>query len=126
MKLAVIAYVVLLTACAADTMQSYVGQDIRNVELAYGPPANQIDLGNGARAFQWSKISVDTTPITAVSTTDKNKKGRKTTQTQFIGGDTTVTRCLYTFITTWNQQTNGWTVTGIRQPTLECALGDLS
>jgi hypothetical protein len=107
-------------------MQSYVGQDIRNVELAYGPPANQIDLGNGARAFQWSKISVDTTPITAVSTTDKNKKGRKTTQTQFIGDDTTVTRCLYTFITTWNQPTNGWIVTGIRQPTLECALGDLS
>jgi hypothetical protein len=126
MKLAVIAYVVLLTACAADTMQSYVGQDIRNVELAYGPPANQIDLGNGARAFQWSKISVDTTPMTAVSTTDKNKKGRRTTQTQFIGGDTTVTRCLYTFITAWNPQMNGWVVTGIRQPTLECALGDLS
>ena len=40
--------------------------------------------------------------MTAVSTTDKNKKGRRTTQTQFIGGDTTVTRCLYTFITAWN------------------------
>ena len=96
MKLAVMAYVILLTACAADTMQSYVGQDIRNVELAYGPPVNQIDLGSGARAFQWSKITADTTPMTAVSTTDKDKKGRKTTQTQFIGGDTTVTRCLYT------------------------------
>jgi hypothetical protein len=118
--------VVLLAACAADTMQRYVGQDIRNVELAYGPPANQIDLGNGARAFQWSKVSVDTTPVTAVSSTDKDKKGRKTTQTQFIGGDTTVTQCLYTFITAWNPRTNGWIVTGIRQPTLECALGDLS
>jgi predicted small secreted protein len=126
MKLAVMASVVLLTGCAADTMQGYVGQDIRNVELAYGPPANQIDLGNGARAFQWSKISVDTTPVTAVSTTDKNKKGRRTTQTQVIGGDTTVTRCLYTFNTAWNPQVNGWVVTGIRQPTLECALGDLS
>jgi hypothetical protein len=126
MKLDVMAYVILLTACAVDTMQSYVGQDIRNVELAYGPPVNQIDLGSGARAFQWSKITADTTPMTAVSTTDKDKKGRKTTQTQFIGGDTTVTRCLYTFITTWNPQTNGWIVTGIRQPTLECALGDLS
>jgi len=126
MKLTVMASVVLLAACAADTMQGYVGQDIRNVELAYGPPANQIDLGNGARAFQWSKISVDTTPMTAVSTTDTNKKGRRTTQTQFMGGDTTVTRCLYTFIAAWNPQMNGWVVTGIRQPTLECALGDLS
>ena len=126
MKLAAMACVVLLTACTADTMQSYMGQDIRNVELAYGPPTNQIDLGNGARAFQWSKVSVDTTPMTAVSTTDKNKKGRKTTQTQFIGGDTTVTRCLYTFITAWNAPRNGWIVTGIRQPTFECSLGDLS
>ena len=126
MKSALMAFVVLLAACAADTMQSYVGQDIRNVELAYGPPANQIDLGNGARAFQWTKISADTTPITAVSTTDKDKKGRKTTQTQFIGGDTTVTRCLYTFITAWNPQANSWIVTGIRQPSLECSLGELS
>jgi hypothetical protein len=126
MKSALMAYVVLLAACAADTMQSYVGQDIRNVELAYGAPTNQIDLGNGTRAFQWTKISADTTPITAVSTTDKDKKGRKTTQTQFIGGETTVTQCLYTFITAWNPQANGWIVTGIRQPTLECSLGDLS
>ncbi len=34
--------------------------------------------------------------MTAVSTTDKNKKGGRTTQTQFIGGDTTVTHA-YTF-----------------------------
>ena len=32
--------------------------------------------GQRNSAFQWSKVSVDTTPLTAVSTTDK-KKGRK-------------------------------------------------
>jgi predicted small secreted protein len=69
------ATVMLLAACAADAMRGYIGQDIRNVELSYGPSANQIDLGNGTRAFQWSKISVDTTPATAVTTTDKDKKG---------------------------------------------------
>ncbi|MGA9013071.1 MAG: hypothetical protein WB509_11285, partial [Acetobacteraceae bacterium] len=53
----------LLVGCVADTMRSYVGQDIRAVELTYGPPINQIDLGNGTRAFQWSKVSVDTTPV---------------------------------------------------------------
>jgi hypothetical protein len=51
-------------------MRSYVGQDIKAVELAYGPPVNQIDLGNGIRAFQWSKISVDNTPASAVTTTE--------------------------------------------------------
>ena len=125
LTLTLCAAVVLLAGCAADKMRSYMGQDIRAVELAYGPPTNQIDLGNGARAFQWGKISVDTTPISAVTTTDKDKKGRKTTQTQFIGGNQTVTKCLYTFMTTWSPPRNGWIVTGIREPSLECAIGDL-
>ncbi len=115
-----------LAGCAADTMRGYIGQDIRAVELAYGPPSNQIDLGNGVRAFQWTKISVDTTPFSAVSTTDKDKKGRPVTQTNFVGGDQSVTRCLYTFLTAWNPQINGWVVTGFRQPSLDCAIGGLS
>jgi hypothetical protein len=116
----------MLVGCVADKMRAYVGQDIRQVELAYGPPVNQIDLGNGTRAFQWAKVSVDTTPMSAVTTTDKDSKGRKTTQTQFVGGDQSVTRCLYTFITTWNAPANGWVVTGIREPSLDCSIGDLS
>lgn len=116
----------LLVGCVADTMRSYVGQDIRAVELTYGPPINQIDLGNGTRAFQWSKVSADTTPVSAVTTTDKDKKGRKTTDTQFVGGEQTVTRCLYTFIAARNSQANSWIVTGIREPSLDCAIGGLS
>lgn len=124
--LALCAAAMLLAACAADTMRGYIGQDIRNVELSYGPSTNQVDLGNGTRAYQWSKISVDTTPGTAVTTTDKEKNGRKTTSTQYTPASTTVTNCLYTFITAWNQQANGWIVTGIREPSLDCAIGDLS
>lgn len=116
----------LLIGCVADKMRGYVGQDIRAVELSYGPSINQIDLGNGTRAFQWQKISVDTTPASAVTTTDKDKKGRKTTQTQFVGGNQSVTRCLYTFITTWSAQSNGWIVSDIREPSFDCAIGDLS
>ena len=116
---------VLLAGCVADTMRSYLGQDIRAVELAYGPPVNQIDLGNSTRAFQWSKISVDTTPMSAVTTTDTDNKGRQTKQTQFVGGTQTVTNCLYTFIAAWNPQRNGWIVTSFRQPSLECAIGGL-
>jgi hypothetical protein len=116
----------LLVGCAADTMRSYVGQDIRAVELTYGPPINRIDLGDGTRAFQWSKVSVDTTPVSAVTTTDKDKKGRKTTDTQFVGGEQTITRCLYTFIAARNPQANSWIVTGIREPSLDCAIGGLS
>jgi predicted small secreted protein len=122
----VVCVTMVITACVADTMRGYIGQDIRNVELSYGPSANQIDLGNGTRAFQWSKVSIDTTPATAVTTTEKDKRGRKSTSTQFTPSSTTVTNCLYTFITTWNQQAKGWIVTGIREPSLDCAIGDLS
>ena len=116
----------ILAGCAADTMRKYVGQDIRAVELDYGPPINQIDLGGGTRAYQWQKISVDTTPATAVTTTDKDQKGRKTTSTQFVGGDQTVNTCLYTFITAWDPRRNGWVVTGFREPSFDCAIGGLS
>lgn len=80
----------LVAGCVADTVRGYVGQDIRAVMLAYGPPAGEIDLGGGTRAFQWSKTSVNTTPVSAVTTTSKDKKGRKTTETQYVGGTRTV------------------------------------
>ena len=116
----------VISGCTADTMRDYVGQDIRSVELANGPPSNQIDLGNGTRAFQWTRISTDTTPVTALTTTEKDKKGRKTKQTQYTGGQQTVTNCTYTFLTAWDPQRKGWMVTGIRQPSLDCAMGDLN
>jgi hypothetical protein len=122
-----IPYVLALTvgACVADTMQTYVGQDVRAVELAYGPPSNVIDMGGGVRAYQWTRTSVSTTPGSAVTTTEKDKKGRRRSETRFIGGEQSVSRCLYTFMTGWNPQRNGWIVTGYRQPSLDCALGDL-
>ncbi len=123
--LAICALVVLLTRCVADTMRDYIGQDIHAVVLAYGPPANEVDLGGGTRAFQWSKTSVNTTPMTAMTTTDKDKKGRRTTQTQFVGGTQTVKNCLYTFLATWDSRRNSWVVTGFQQPSLDCAIGGL-
>jgi hypothetical protein len=124
--LAMLAAALWMSGCTADTMRNYIGEDIRTVELANGPPSNQIELGQGTRAFQWTRISTDTTPLTAVSTTEKDKKGRKITQTQYAGGDTSVTNCTYTFITAWDPQRQSWIVTGIRQPSLDCAIGDLN
>lgn len=120
-----VAALITLGGCVADTMRTYVGQDIRQVELAYGPPSNVIDLGNGARAYQWARISASSTPVSAVTTTRKEKKGRRTSTTELIGGQTTVSRCLYVFMTGWSPQQNGWIVTGIRQPSLDCAIGDI-
>ncbi len=125
-SLSICALVILVAGCAADTMRGYVGQDIRAVVLAYGPPANEVDLGGGARAFQWSKTSVDTAPVSAVTTTERDRRGRRTTQTQLVGGTQTVTNCLYTFLAAWDPRRDGWIVTGFRQPSLDCAVGGLS
>lgn len=116
---------VTLGGCVADTMRGYIGQDVRQVELAYGPPVNVIDLGNGARAYQWARISTSSTPVSAVTTTTKEKGGRRMSQTELVGGETAVTRCLYVFMTAWSPQRNGWLVTGIRPPSLDCAIGDI-
>ncbi len=113
-----------LSGCVASTMRGYIGQDVRQVELAYGPPSNVIDLGSGARAYQWTRISASNTPVTAVTTT-KDKKGRRISTTELIGGQPTVSRCLYVFMTGWSPQQNGWIVTGIRQPSLDCAIGGI-
>jgi hypothetical protein len=66
-------------------MKSYVGQDIRDVELAYGPPSNVIDLREGRRAYQWTRVSVSATSVQSVSTTAKDKKSWRVTETSFIG-----------------------------------------
>jgi hypothetical protein len=115
----------LVGGCVADTMRGYVGQDVRRVELAYGPPSNVIELGNGARAYQWTRISVSTEPASAVTTTRKDRKGRRVSTTELTGGDQSVSRCLYTFMTAWSPQQGGWIVTGIREPSLDCAIGSL-
>jgi hypothetical protein len=124
--LAISVLTILLAGCVADTMRGYVGQDIRTVMLEYGPPVGEVDLGGGAHAFQWSKTSVNTTPISAVTTTSKDKKGRKTTETQYGGGTQTVKNCLYTFVAAWSPERQSWIVTGFQQPSVSCALGGLS
>jgi hypothetical protein len=118
---------VLLAGCAADTMRGYVGQDVRSVMLSYGPPVNEFDLGDGTRAFQWHKVSVKNNPFSATTATEKDRKGRLVTHTQFIGGGTpTVKNCLYTFLAAWDSQRSAWIVTGFRQPSFNCAIGGLS
>ena len=62
MKL-ILALCVLLTACAADTMRSYVGQDIRNVELIEqhglaNAPAAEVHEGLGLQQQDAAKVDL--------------------------------------------------------------------
>ena len=67
--------VALLTGCASQIMQGYVGKDVREVMLDYGAPANAFDMGDGRRAFQWVIGSSYTTPVSAKTTGNVNAIG---------------------------------------------------
>ena len=44
--------ILILSGCASQIMNSYVGNDVREVMVDYGTPANAFDMGDGRRAFQ--------------------------------------------------------------------------
>src|SRR3546814_10017838 len=76
-----------VNGCASQIMKSYIGKDVREAVLDYGPPANAIDLGGDKRAFQWVMNSRYTTPVTATTTGSVNSYG----PTAWVNTNTTVT-----------------------------------
>lgn len=94
-----------LTGCASQIMDSYVGKDVTEAILDYGPPVNQLDLPDGSRAFQWKMSGGGT----FIGTTG----GGITTGSLFSSD------CVYTLFGRKNPA-GSFTVTGYRKPTLDC------
>lgn len=114
---------ILQFGCASQIMKSYIGKDVREVVLDYGPPANALDMGTGQRAFQWARTQSFTTPATARTTGNINyyrNNAWYSSQTIVTGGNTTHATCLYTLMTTWDEQRKGWIVTDFRRPNILC------
>ena len=83
----------LVSGCASQVMKQYVGKDIREVYIEHGKPANEFDLDNGQRVFQfnWGESSAG------------SPYGRK-------GG------CLLSYFATRNDKNNSWTVVKYKYP----------
>jgi hypothetical protein len=62
----------------------------------------------------------NTTPVTTATTARRRRDDRLEATSVTTGYTTTVRTCAYTFITSPNADRTGWTVVGIRQPSLEC------
>ena len=103
-----------MPACATQILQSYVGQDVTEVVLDYGKPTNAIKLPDGRIAFQWNRTASYTTP----TTTNIYSSGSYATATTY-GGGTSYQECLYTLFAKPNQH-GSFTVTGYKEPSLEC------
>jgi len=109
----------LLSACASQIMEGYVGKSINEPILDYGPPTNVIELAKDQRAYQWARTNTGVMPIT--SPTTATVYGGGTFATVFGSSTTYVpysNACVYTLLAT--NQANEWIVTGFRQPTLDC------
>jgi hypothetical protein len=111
----VLGVVTALTGCASQIMKSYVGKDVREIMVDYGPPANAFDMGDGRRVFQWTKHNSIATPMTATTTwTWVNSN------TLITGGQTLNVDCIYTMFATWDDARKGWIVAGYKTPKLDC------
>ncbi|MBN8940085.1 MAG: hypothetical protein J0H01_11365 [Rhizobiales bacterium] len=106
-----------LSACASDTMKTYVGTPVESVIIDYGPPTAVVDLGPGERAYQWRKIS---TNVVAGSrhTEIRDTRGGVRYETRETPDYVNRQECFYTFFARLTER--GWSVTGFRSPTLEC------
>lgn len=129
----------LLSACASGIMQGYVGKDINEAIMDYGPPDNIIELSDGRRAYQLVRGKTTTLPsmshttthdygnagITGQTTGNRFNASVNTSGTSFSNtinsGSTTVEgRCVYTLIARFHADNKTWIVEDFRKPSLIC------
>lgn len=104
-------------------MQSYVGKDVRDVMLDYGPPANAMDMGDGRRAFQWVMNQSYTMPSYATTSGTVNQVGSSAwvnSNTTITGGQTINSSCVYTMFANWDDGISGWRVVDFKKPKISC------
>ena len=115
--------VLFIIGCASQIMKSYIGKDVREIMLDYGPPVNAFDMGDGRRAFQWVKGTSYTTPATAYTTGSVNTVGYTSwvnSNTTITGGQTVTSTCVYSLFGRWNETAKGWFIEDFKEPNIMC------
>ena len=110
----------LLTGCASDIMQTYLGQPLEAAMARYGPPDASFDLPDGRRAYQWAEVSTTVSPGYAVTRTRRDGGGGSATRTELSPPTTSVSRCFYTMYARQDPATRGWVFDSFEPPALGC------
>lgn len=120
-RLVLIALLVLLAGCVSTEMKGYMGKDVREVILVNGPPINELDMGDGIRAFQfkWGGGTM-VVPQTSRTTGKVNTYG----STAVVNATTTTTGghvirnegCTISYLAKWSDERQGWIVVDYRYP----------
>lgn len=118
MKKLVLVAVFALAGCASGIMQSYVGKDVTEVAMDYGPPAGVMDLPDGRRAFMWQMSSAIAMPQTTNFNAVQSGNWVTGSATTYGGGVATL-HCTYTLIGQRNPK-GSYTVVDYRKPRLDC------
>lgn len=123
----VAAILLLISGCASQIMESYIGQPVQNVVLDYGLPESAMDLPDGRRAFQWIMIHTKARPARvetrSYGTLSHNVASSDiwlTSRSKISGGGVIENRCIYTLITEWRDDGKAWYVVSYRRPSLKC------
>lgn len=118
MKKLLIVVCLFVAGCASQVMEGFVGKDITEVQLQYGPPINAIDMPDGRKAFQWRFDSTTMMPMTTNYTAYGS--GNIVSGTAYsYGGGVFTTPCFYTLFARPNSN-KSYTVVGFQKPSLEC------
>lgn len=117
-KIGLVVAAAVLTGCAAQIMSGYVGKDVTDVALDYGPPVAAFDLPDGRRAFQWKVDSVTMMP-TQTTVTGYGSGNWYTADILQTGGGAFASSCIYTMFGQKNAS-KSYTITGYKEPTLGC------
>lgn len=118
MKAIVIGALLFVAGCASSIMQSYVGKDVTEAAMDYGPPAGVMDLPDGRRAFMWNMTQSMTTPQTTNYSANAYGNWITGTATTY-GGGTSTWQCTYTLIGQKNSK-GSYTITSFRAPSMAC------
>ena len=114
---------ILLAGCASQIMSEYVGKPISEIVADYGMPAGAYDVEIGKRAFVWQMDSAVIVPGT--SFTNASVIGNQVFANTYTSPDyASTSRCSYVmFATRTRTDIEGpaaWTVSGFRNPRLDC------
>jgi hypothetical protein len=115
----IVAMAIVLSGCASQIMESYVGKSVQEPILDYGPPVNVMQLEDGRRAYQWRLTQSGAVPVSSPSYATAYGSGGMVTA---YGSTTTFVPysqdCVYTL--TAREQGGRWIVDGYRRPSLAC------
>ncbi|MBV5258966.1 hypothetical protein FLX56_11130 [Synechococcus moorigangaii CMS01] len=112
---------VAMSGCVSTHMQQFIGEDIREVVMADGPPVNVFDYVGGRRVFQfrWGG-GQGYIPATATTQGISYQVGSTVFSSQQTVGSPAMAvssdGCLISYITEWSEQSEGWVVEDIRYP----------